>query len=82
MEQYSDRVRQLLSELCKEHGLCYASRDPAKFAALVAEGPARFAEEVLLAEGLEPAEHKALIIEVRAHVSFVFDQWGISDDAV
>ena len=80
MQPSSDQVRELLRELCQEHGLCYASRELARFEALVTSGPALFAEEVLLAEGLEPAENRALIIEVRAHVTFVFDQWGLSDD--
>lgn len=76
----SEWVRHLLSELCQKHGLCYASRQPEKFEALVSSGPAEFTEQVFLAEGLEPAEHVPLLLEVRAHVSFAFDTWGGGGD--
>jgi hypothetical protein len=81
-EELSDRVRWLLSELCHDYGLCLAGRHSEGFEALVREGPGRFTEAVFLAEGMEPAEHRALLVEVRAHVTFIFDTWGIAGSAV
>ena len=78
----SERVRHLLRELCREHGLCYACRHPEKFEDLVGSGPAEFTEQVFLAEGLEPVKHIPLLLEVRAHVSFAFDTWKGEGDAV
>ena len=47
-------VHWLLIDLGSKGGYCDASRHPERFVPLVADGPEKFADAVLLAEGLDP----------------------------
>lgn len=47
-------VHWLLSDLCSNGGYCDAGRHPERFVPLVADGPEKFADAVLVAEGLDP----------------------------
>jgi len=70
-------VHWLLNDLCSNGGYCDASRNPERFVSLVADGPEKFADAVLVAEGLDPETMDKR--QRRALVSFVterFELWA------
>jgi len=60
MKPDAQDVSGLLIDLCETLGYSMAAREPDRFVRLGAEGTERFAEEVLIAEGLDPAIEKRL----------------------
>jgi len=60
----------LLADLTSSLGFSFAAREPRHFALLAARDREEFIDEVLVAEGLEPALHK----DLRAHVSKLVDE--------
>ena len=68
----SSRVDALLEELCAKYGYCIPPADQARLIANPPMDPARFADEVLQAEGLDP-----LLMEksVRNGLVTLVDDW-------
>jgi hypothetical protein len=69
-------VNWLLIDLCEKQGYSMAVREPARFMRLAADGPGRFAEAMLIAEGLDPKLEKRLLRGVREFVIARFEQWA------
>jgi hypothetical protein len=85
MEPNPKDVAWLLQDLCAQLGYSKALRQPERFIVLVPKGPDSFADEVLLAEGLDPAREKRLRREIRQFVAARFQHWaavGGQDGAV
>src|SRR5688572_28088222 len=70
-------VHWLLIYLGSKGGYCDASRHPERFVPLVADGPEKFADAVLLAEGLDPLTmDKRLRLSMISFVTERFELWA------
>jgi hypothetical protein len=69
-------VEWLLADLCEELGFSLPLRDVAKFEKVASAGADAFADEVMRAEGLDPATNKQLRNKVRDRVAKHLTQRG------
>ena len=71
-----DEVEQLLDDLTVQMGYSMASREPERFIGLARQGPERFADAVLAAEGLDPSLESRLRRELYGFVAARFERWA------